>query len=219
MQVYLLYNQPIDPLVCPLHTSSLIPQRHRSSGPGEHRPPGQSLALTARRTGGGRRRLEGCVPRGRGFWLRPGDVHFSQDHCHPPYPASRSPAMVRTGRKGFIPTNPKIIQPIRPFVLPARHPPSPNTLRTPGQVDVVYQDRGDPGLPAGQWAAAAGWRDASLVTGVVMWYVCFTCSLESLCERRTGLDFTQGQEEIFQVKLFCISLRAGLQSEAKYSTT
>ena len=41
-------------------------------------------------------------------------------------------------------------QPIRPFVLTTRHPPSSNALRAPGLVDVVHRDRGGLGLPAGQ---------------------------------------------------------------------
>ena len=38
-----------------------------------------------------------------------------------------------------------------------------NALRGPGLVDVVHRDRGRLGLPAGQQAAAAGWRDVSFV--------------------------------------------------------
>ena len=76
-------EQSTNPSVCPFHTSSPIPQRPTCSGPGGRRPPGQRRPRAARRTVGGRRRLEGYVPHGRGFWLRPGDVHFSQDHCHP----------------------------------------------------------------------------------------------------------------------------------------
>ena len=41
-------------------------------------------------------------------------------------------------------------QPIRPFVLSTRHPPSSNALRAPGLVDVVHRDRGGLGLPTGQ---------------------------------------------------------------------
>ena len=41
-------------------------------------------------------------------------------------------------------------QPIRPFVLSKRHPPSLNALRAPGLVDIVDRDRGALGLPAGQ---------------------------------------------------------------------
>ena len=102
---------PTDPPVCPLHTSSPIPQRPTCSVPGGRRPPGQRRPRAARRTVGGRRRLEGSVPRGRGFWLRPGNIHLSQDHhlsgAHVT-PLSYIPQpciMVLTGRKGFIPTN------------------------------------------------------------------------------------------------------------------
>ena len=54
-----------DPSVCPLHTSFPIPQRPTCSGPGGRRPTGQKRPRAAQRTEGGRRRLEGCVPRGR----------------------------------------------------------------------------------------------------------------------------------------------------------
>ena len=42
-----------------------------------------------------------------------------------------------------------IVQPIRPFVLSIRHPPSPNALSAPGLVDVVHRDRGGLRLTAG----------------------------------------------------------------------
>ena len=60
----------------------------------------------------------GCPPDGRrlppsrgmrpswpGFLASPGRRPFLPGPLSPPYPTSRSPAMVRTGRKGFIPTN------------------------------------------------------------------------------------------------------------------
>ena len=59
------------------------------------------------------RALVACIV--AGFGLRPGDVHFSQHHRHLPYLTSRSPAMVRVGRKGFIPTS-------QNFPCPASHP-------------------------------------------------------------------------------------------------
>ena len=62
-----IYQHITDPSVCPLHTSSPIPQRPMYSGPRGHRPPGQRRPRAARRTVGGRRRLEGCVPPGRGL--------------------------------------------------------------------------------------------------------------------------------------------------------
>ena len=42
-----------DPSICPLHTSSPIPQCPTCSGPGERRPPGQRWPRAARRTVGG----------------------------------------------------------------------------------------------------------------------------------------------------------------------
>ena len=45
---------------------------------------------------------------------------------------------------------PYVGQPIRPFVLSTRRPPSPNALRAPGLLDVVHRDRGGLGLPAGE---------------------------------------------------------------------
>ena len=49
-----------------------------------------------------------------------------------------------------------IDQPVRPFVLSTRDPPSPNALRNPDLVDVAHRNRGDLELPAGQLAAAKG---------------------------------------------------------------
>ena len=42
---------------------------------------------------------------------------------------------------------------------------APDALPAPGLVDVVHRYRGGLGLPPGQYAAAAGWRDASHVAG------------------------------------------------------
>ena len=55
------------------------------------------------------------------------------------------------------------------------------------------------------------------LTELVMLYIRFTRSLEGLCERHSEIDFRQGQDKIFQAKLFCI--RSGLWHEAKYRTT
>ena len=56
-----------DPSVCPLHTSCPILQCPKCSGPGGRRPPGQRWPRAARRTVGGRRRLERSVSRRRGL--------------------------------------------------------------------------------------------------------------------------------------------------------
>ena len=55
------------------------------------------------------------------------------------------------------------------------------------------------------------------LTELVMLYIRLTRSLEGLCERHSEIDFRQGQDKIFQAKLFCI--RSGLWHEAKYRTT
>ena len=55
------------------------------------------------------------------------------------------------------------------------------------------------------------------LTELVMLYIRFTRSLEGLCERHSEIEFRQGQDKIFQAKLFCI--RSGLWHEAKYRTT
>ena len=60
---------------------------------------------------------------------------------------------------------------IPPFVLPTRHPPSPDASRNPGLVDVVHRDRGDLELPVRQLAVAAGWRDASQLLFALVAYL------------------------------------------------
>ena len=95
------------------------PQRPTYSGPGGRRPPGQRRPQAAHRAVSGRRRLEGCVPRGRGFsFARATSISPRTTDCHPPYPISCIPSVVRTGRKGFHPTN----QPTIPSPIPVSYP-------------------------------------------------------------------------------------------------
>ena len=62
------------------------------SGPGGRLPPGKRPTSSRPPDVGDRRWPEGCKPGQvyRGFilarlvWVHPGDVHFSQDHFHPP---------------------------------------------------------------------------------------------------------------------------------------
>ena len=103
-----------DPSVCPLHTSSPIPQRPMCSGPGGRRPPGQRRPRAARRTACGRRRLEGCVPdafrtgglpRGRDLGFARAAFIFHKTTATPLYLTPHNSASnAPNGPKGFHPT-------------------------------------------------------------------------------------------------------------------
>ena len=91
-----------DPSVSPHHTSSSIPQRPTCYGSGGRRRPGQRWPASGCPPDSRRPPpAGGCVPRGRGFWLRPGDIHFSQDHLSPPLSYIPQPCNGPNGPKGI----------------------------------------------------------------------------------------------------------------------
>ena len=132
-----------DPSFCPLHTSSPVTQRPVYSAPGVRRPPSEKQTSSHPMELGDRRRPAGLEP-GRGHWrltmaktvwVHPGDVHFSQDHCHPPphHLTSHGPAMARMGRKGFSLTKKKLFIPSTFYLQ------SLNALGNRSLVDIVHR--------------------------------------------------------------------------------
>ena len=122
-----------DPPVCPLHTSSPILQRPAYSGPGGHRLPGQTEAAAA---GWRDASLVAGV-----FGLARATSTYPRTTVTP-YPTSRSPDMVRTGQKGFIPTTTTTTTTTtsgRSFSSCTRLIPIPETLCNSGLVDVVHR--------------------------------------------------------------------------------
>ena len=101
-----------DPSFSPRQVSSPIPQSPLLSEPVECRPAGKRP--TSNRPPGSCRPPLGvwCEPGpctggftlARLVWVRPGQVHFSQDQCHP---LSHIPAMFQQGQKALNPTKTK----------------------------------------------------------------------------------------------------------------
>ena len=80
-----------DPSFCPLHTSSLIPIALCNPGPVDACPPGKNQNSSRLSEFGDRRwpckpghvQLHWGFTLARTVWVHLGDIHFSQDHCHP----------------------------------------------------------------------------------------------------------------------------------------
>ena len=98
---YSRFYNTTDLSVCPTHTHPPIPRCSTKSGFGGRRQPGQRRPRVARRTVGGRRRLEGCVsvavrtgglPPGRGSGFARA-TSISPRTTATPNPTSHDPAM------------------------------------------------------------------------------------------------------------------------------